>query len=353
MAAATRYQVFLSSTYEDLRVERQQATQAILEAGNFPAGMELFPAADDNQWELIKQVISESDYYIVIAGGKYGSIGPAGISYTEMEYDYAHSMGIPIMGYVKDKLENIPSKFVEPDPQRRQLLEAFRAKVMTRICKKFAEPSELGMFVLKSLMHETRVRPRLGWIRGDQAMTEEERQRELKLVDELEEARKLVKRLQAEVKSLRRQLRDRSILVDKIPREKLAQGDDEFGFTVIFQDANKEYVSEIVMTSWNEIFSVIGPSMYGYLLRRGGNENRYKFEDDLELLIRSKIIAKVQKRKIEIQRGQVDTCIIHLKELGLIEFSEKDEGDGQVFRGLTLTESGEEYLTTLKIQLRV
>jgi hypothetical protein len=77
MLPQVRYQVFVSSTYEDLREERQQATQAILEAGFFPSGMELFPASDDNQWELIKRVIEESDYYIVIVAGRYGSIGPS------------------------------------------------------------------------------------------------------------------------------------------------------------------------------------------------------------------------------------------------------------------------------------
>ena len=74
---------------DDLRAERQQATQAILEAGFFPSGMELFPASNDAQWELIKRVIEESDYYVVIVAGRYGSLCPEGMSYTEMEYDYA------------------------------------------------------------------------------------------------------------------------------------------------------------------------------------------------------------------------------------------------------------------------
>lgn len=89
MTPQVRYQVFVSSTYDDLRAERQQATQAILEAGFFPSGMELFPASNDAQWELIKRVIEESDYYVVIVAGRYGSLCPEGMSYTEMEYDYA------------------------------------------------------------------------------------------------------------------------------------------------------------------------------------------------------------------------------------------------------------------------
>src|SRR5687767_10458335 len=88
-----RYQVFVSSTFRDLVDERQEVMQALLELGCMPAGMELFPAASDDQWTLIKKVIDDSDYYIVIVGGRYGSLGPDGLSYTEMEYRYALDQG--------------------------------------------------------------------------------------------------------------------------------------------------------------------------------------------------------------------------------------------------------------------
>ena len=50
-----KYQVFVSSTYEDLIDERKEVTQAILEANCIPAGMELFPASNKSQWEFIKR----------------------------------------------------------------------------------------------------------------------------------------------------------------------------------------------------------------------------------------------------------------------------------------------------------
>src|SRR5580700_5309405 len=109
MISQVRYQVFVSSTYEDLREERQQATQAVLETSRFPSGMELFPASDDTQWELIKRVIEESDYYVIIVAGRYGSLGPEGRSYTEMEYDYAAEKGIPVLGFVRENIGDIPS----------------------------------------------------------------------------------------------------------------------------------------------------------------------------------------------------------------------------------------------------
>jgi hypothetical protein len=58
-----RYQVFVSSTYEDLKVERQEVMHALLEQECIPSGMELFPAASEDQWTLIKEVIDDCDYY--------------------------------------------------------------------------------------------------------------------------------------------------------------------------------------------------------------------------------------------------------------------------------------------------
>ena len=54
-----RYQVFVSSTDEDLREERAAVISALLQIDCFPAGMELFPAADDDSLSLIKSVIDE------------------------------------------------------------------------------------------------------------------------------------------------------------------------------------------------------------------------------------------------------------------------------------------------------
>ena len=61
-----KYQVFVSSTYKDLLEERQEVIQALLELDCIPVGMELFPATDDDQWTLIKRLIDDCDYYILI-----------------------------------------------------------------------------------------------------------------------------------------------------------------------------------------------------------------------------------------------------------------------------------------------
>ena len=68
-----RYQVFVSSTYADLKEERRSVIQALMDMDCIPAGMELFPAADEEQFQFIKKIIDDCDYYVLIIGGRYGS----------------------------------------------------------------------------------------------------------------------------------------------------------------------------------------------------------------------------------------------------------------------------------------
>jgi len=352
MLADVRYQVFVSSTYEDLRLERQQATQAILEMNHMPAGMELFPASDLSQWELIKAVINESDYYIVIMGGRYGSVhDQTGLSFTEMEYDYAVSMSVPVLGFVRKDINSIPARDVEQDPLKREKLERFRSKVMSRTCRQYDEPIELGMLVMKSLMNETRTKPRIGWVRADQARGKEDLEREQGLIDDISQKEKLIKRLE-------RKLRDRIVPLEGVNPDQLAQGNDTYPVTATFQDSDKKLTSLDIPMTWDEIFSVIGPSMYGYILRRGPPEYKqlvgaYSFESNLIEYIRTKITDRCGSRQINILPHQVDTILIQFKQLDLMSVIEKyKEEDGEDFRGYSLTGLGEEYLMRLKVQLR-
>ena len=124
-----RFQVFVSSTYADLQEERQKVIQTLMEMDCIPAGMELFPAADEEQWEFIKRVIDDCDYYILMIGGRYGSITHEGISYTEKEYDYAISMGLKVLAFVHEQPNEIPLGKSDIDSALREKLEKFREKV--------------------------------------------------------------------------------------------------------------------------------------------------------------------------------------------------------------------------------
>lgn len=152
MSNDRRYQVFVSSTYEDLHQERQEVMQALLELDCIPAGMELFPATDDDQWTLIKRVIDECDYYIVIIGGRYGSIGPKGVSYTEQEYRYAVDTGKPVIAFLHKDPAQIPAGKSETKPESLVKLNEFRDLAQKKVCKYWDSPSDLGSAVSRSLV---------------------------------------------------------------------------------------------------------------------------------------------------------------------------------------------------------
>ncbi len=346
-----RYQIFLSSTYEDLRIERQQATQSVLALGHLPTGMELFPASDLSQWELIKKVILDSDYYIIIIAGRYGSTHPdSGISFTEMEYDFALENGIPVLGFVRNDISNLAVKFSEQGEESRNKLKKFREKVLARHCNIFEDPSEIGSKVMQSLVTETRINPRLGWVKADQALSAEDIQRERVLSEELEAARALNKRLE-------RKIRDASIKVDGMSVEDLAQGEDLHSIKVGFTNNEKQYVIESVNLTWDEIFSSIGPSMYGYILRRihaYNGSGEYSFYPMFVEVVRSKIFDRAGNRKINIPSNEIDTVLIQFKQLGYIEMEEMSPGEnGEKFRGYTLTELGEQKITKLKVRSKI
>lgn len=94
-----KIQIFVSSTFKDLIRERQLVMEAILEMGHLPAGMEYFVSDDEDQFDIIKKWIDNSDAVILILGGRYGTINKKDSlnrSYTHLEYDYAHEKGKPI-----------------------------------------------------------------------------------------------------------------------------------------------------------------------------------------------------------------------------------------------------------------
>ena len=83
------YQVFISSTYIDLVEERAAIKESVLKLNCRPSAMEYFPATNTSQFRYIKKEIAASDFYILVIGGRYGSLDDDGISFTEKEYDYA------------------------------------------------------------------------------------------------------------------------------------------------------------------------------------------------------------------------------------------------------------------------
>ena len=169
-----KYQIFISSTYEDLKDEREQVLKSILRLGHIPIGMELFNAANDTQWQMIKRRIEESDYYIVILASRYGSIDEeTGLSYTEKEYDYATELGVPTMAFVLERAASWPGDRADKEPEKRPLLESFINKVQKKMRDSWSNKDELASRVAYALTEMTTAQPRIGWVRATEAASPE------------------------------------------------------------------------------------------------------------------------------------------------------------------------------------
>jgi hypothetical protein len=163
-----KYQVFISSTYSDLINERRKVLDILLMADCIPAGMEAFVATDIEQFEVIKKVIDLCDYYILIIGKRYGSVNHnTGISYTEMEYEYAKSKDIPVLVFAIDDSISLPDDKQDKDQKMIESLKKFREKAMSnRLTTIWKTSDELTGSLAISIMRAKSEINRPGWQRA-------------------------------------------------------------------------------------------------------------------------------------------------------------------------------------------
>ena len=237
-----KYQVFISSTYVDLIEARAAATQCLLDNDCIPVGMEQFPASEMSQMEYIKKMLDNCDYYILILGGKYGSLDTDGIGFTEKEYDYAVAQKIPIMSFVYDMPEDLPNKFCETTDDLREKFKRFREKVCNgRLVKFHSDNGTLKANIVTSIHHCIKDFPAIGWVRGDTVSVLENFNAELlQSVQKFQSAQETIGReIAAQKKMTEEKLQQLEEKVDNIPRASIHVEDNEAGGqTVIIDGGN-------------------------------------------------------------------------------------------------------------------
>lgn len=330
----------------DLVAERREVIQALLEMDCLPAGMEMFPAANDDQWTLIQQVIDESDYYVVIVGGRYGSMAPDGISYTEKEYDYAISTGKPVLGFVHANPGQLPLDKSQPGAQKE--LDAFTAKVKSRLVKVYTSPAELGSAVSRSLMRTIKKNPAEGWVRGQYAMTPE-------MQTEIAELRALVSEQKLELEAKATQ--------STVP-EDLASGDDPYALfaTLVYfttetvasgktwdsgRKLRKRYQLSV---TWNQIIYDLAPALINEATEEKVIEALSAFALDTILGMPTKELPKDLGQAVEakIVKECFDDIIVQLFALGIITHGVKKRSTTDKNIYWALTNLGQDTLMKLR-----
>ena len=201
MSENRKLQVFVSSTYEDLKDERQSAVEAILAAG------------DKSQMRIIEQWIDSSDVYLLILGVRYGSIEPgSGKNYTHLEYEYASKHKKALFACVIDdeeRIYRIENNLVKEDNPDK--LREFKQQVcQDKVVKFWKNPDRIQYTIFQSLTHDFSKRENLvGWLRSDARFGNDN-----KLA--LEQEKKLVEQLKTKLVTTEKTLEYEKNIVEKL-----------------------------------------------------------------------------------------------------------------------------------------
>ena len=216
-----RYQVFVSSTFEDLREERSAVIGALLQLDCIPAGMELFPAADEDSISLIKSVIDDCDYYVVIVAGRYGSTLPGSPnSYTRMEYEYACEIGKPTIALLHSNVGGLAANKCEASEVGRKRLDEFRTELKKKNCRLWADRAELMNGLYTGVLHLKKTRPAVGWVKSNATS---------------DAAKDELLRLRSRVEELSEELASAVSLAAPANLDEIAKGQDTVGIRVDFE----------------------------------------------------------------------------------------------------------------------
>ena len=319
-----RYQVFVSSTYADLKEERQHVTQALMEMDCIPAGMELFPATDEEQWEFIKRIIDDCDYYLLIIGGRYGTTTDEGISYTEKEYDYAVDKGLKVIALLHEKPDAISVAKSDIAPELRDKLQAFRDKVSgNRLVRFWSVAKELPGLVALSLSKTIKMFPATGWVRATNVSSEE-------LLGELNELRKENSLLKTELVKVTKP--------ESYDIEGLAGLEESFTVTGVYYTkyGKESWSSEI---TWLDIFSIISP----YLSQNPSQES-------VKEILRKALIKRdrISDRTNSLDDQVFQTIAIQFKAQGLVKTDYKNTTKGGKAMFWYFTPEGEKLMVKLR-----
>jgi len=247
-----RYQVFISSTFIDLKEERSSVIQTVMEMDCIPAGMELFPAIDDEQFNFIKRIIDDCDYYLVIIGGRYGSISSEGLSYTEMEYDYAISKGIKVIGLLHRSPKELPVSKTDDSPELKEKLNKFREKVAdSRLVRFWEKKEELAGLVALSLSKTMKTYPAVGWVRATNTGINE-------MLVEINELRKTNQELKGQLKSIK----SGELNISEKTKLNLAEYSQKVTISGRYRNEEEEEAEWNCEISWGDLFKILSPYIF-------------------------------------------------------------------------------------------
>lgn len=250
------------------------------------------------------------DYYVLILGKRYGSVNEkTGISYTEMEYNYAIDKGIPVLVFALDDSVELDDEKVEKDDIKRGKLAEFKSRAMgNRLASIWRDQSDLMGKVAISIMQAKNEIKRPGWHRGN----DEEKERLQKEIEYLRKENEELKKYTVGVSA-------------DTQKQKMEQ--DFYGKEIVLHFTEKVLVftsnttvnKKIVKTTLDEIFKFVSLRITGvkkiseFRDAVSSYQPGYFVDEQDALRVRNKF---EQSGLIESYLGKDDIEMIRLTDLG-------------------------------------
>jgi hypothetical protein len=285
-----RYQVFVSSTSEDLKAERQRVWETLVSLEYIVSGMEAFPATNDSQFEYIKQQIQQSDYYILIIAGRYGSMADQSLSFTEREFDFAQELGIPSLVFPIRDINSVALAKTDQNQTKLEKLQAFRTKASkNRLCHYWETADELSLGIVKALQTAIKANPRTGWQRGGATDTAE-------VLSELRRLRNDNDKLRAA---------SRATMVEEIPNDLRRQLKQTITFTYFEKEKGDYFSTQLSLRAILVEMSIFEKPTFDL------------FEESL----RGAIARETGKNydNLDVDRSETDRLILSLAKASLVQ----------------------------------
>jgi hypothetical protein len=126
--------VYISSTYQDLKKQRQAAAEAARLLGCQPIAMEDYVARDERPLDVCVADVRRSDIYVGIIAWRYGFRPPGqASSITHLEYEAARDSALPCFWFLHSEEMKLewPGEWIDEGPDAEALM-AFRHAISER-----------------------------------------------------------------------------------------------------------------------------------------------------------------------------------------------------------------------------
>lgn len=296
-----KYQVFVSSTFEDLKEARKKVQEVLLTAECIPMGMEAFVADNNDQFNVIKSKIDLCDYYILIIGKRYGSINPeTQKSYTEMEYDYAIERSIPVLVF---SINDNATAADDNDAEKARKLAEFRERALkNRMACIWDDINDLAVKVVSSIANAKVNIARPGWVRAGKYNNEELLEQLNSLRLENSQLHEITKTLQTTIEDLtlnneEEKFWDKTITMTYTQSQKIVKEVGRFHKKKISYETETKYFRK----PWYAIYEYVAPFFYKEEKASDLKDTLIKLIGETDITISDSEVLKIKHQMLALK----------------------------------------------------